>query len=246
MVETKTFIYDLDDTLMYNLHDYFQPILDFTQMVVKMVGPRAPDIPTIINLQSKIDSNMVKAWLPENRGFVKERFPTSLQRTYREICTPLGIIDKKGEDLAYKIGTQAFDMERWKAQGLAEGAMESIEYLKSKGDELILMTKGDPEVQQMKISANNLELIFKKRYIVPTKNKEILYSALNGQKLENVWHIGNSIKSDILPAIDAKIGAIYVPLETWEFEKEHKPLPAYDRFFKINTLSEIKNIYHKL
>jgi putative hydrolase of the HAD superfamily len=204
----KTFIFDLDDTLIYNLHDYSQPIIDFTKLVIERIGPRAPDIPTIINLEDKIDREKVKEWIPLGKGFSKERFPTSLKETYQEIAKPLGIEDKIGEELAYKIGTQAFSMERWKKQGLVPGAVETIDYLKSKGDELILMTKGDDKVQKMKIKANNLEEIFKKTYIVPTKNKEIIYSVLNTQNLDNVWHIGNSIKSDILPAIDAKIGAI--------------------------------------
>lgn len=244
----KTFIFDLDDTLMYNLHDYSEPILNFVKFVVKKIGPKAPDIPTIVNLQAEIDSKKVKEWMCENKGFSKERFPTSLAETYREIGKPLGINDPEGEEKAYEIGTQAFSMRRWKEQGLVPGALKTIKYLKSKKDELLLMTKGDLEIQTMKIKANKLESVFGKEniFIVPTKNKEELYKVIQNRKIETIWHIGNSIKSDILPAIEANIGAIYIPLETWAFEKEHKPLPEYKRLFKLNSLEEIKFIYNRL
>ncbi|MCX6747067.1 MAG: hypothetical protein NTU63_02940 [Candidatus Pacearchaeota archaeon] len=242
----KRFLFDLDDTLMWNIHDYSFPLLDFARLVIERVGLRAPDVPAIMNLQAEIDSKKVKDWMPSGKGFCKERFPTSTSETYREICRTLGINDLEGEKLAYQIGTQAFDFERWKKQGLVLGAEEIIYYLKEKGDELILVTKGDAEIQQMKILANNLESMFDEIHIVQTKNKEILEAFIGNRDRSYVWHVGNSIKSDVLPAIDAKIGMIYIPLETWKFEKEHAGIPEYSRLIKIDKILQIKDIYLKL
>ena len=242
----KTFLFDLDDTLMWNFHDYSFPLLDFTKLVMKRIGPKAPDLPTIINLQAEIDSKKVKEWMTFGRGFCKERFPTSMAETYQEICKSLNINDAKGEKLAYQIGTRAFSIKRWKKQGLVPGAKEIFSYLKNKGDEIILITKGDEEIQKMKISANNLELIFKEIYIVQTKNKETLEECISKKNKNYIWHIGNSIKSDVLPAIDAKIGIIYIPMETWKFEKEHASIPKYNRLIKLENISQIKNIYSQL
>lgn len=243
----KIFLFDLDDTLMWNLHDYSLPILNFAALVVERVGPKAPDIPTIINLQAEIDSNKVKEWLPLGKGFCKERFPTSCAETYREIYrTILGKEDKEGEKLVYEIGMNAFSIERWKKQGLVPSAKKVLNYLTKKGDRLILITKGDEEIQKMKISANKLEKIFEEIHIVPTKNKEALEKIMGRKDKSYIWHVGNSIKSDILPAIEAEIGAIYIPLETWKFEKEHAGLPKYNRLIKIDKISKMIDIYPRL
>lgn len=242
----KRFLFDLDDTLMWNLHDYSQPILDFAKLVIDRVGPRAPDIPTIINLQAEIDTNRVKQWIPLGNGFSKKRFPTSMAETYKKICEPLGIVDLEGEEMSYEIGTQAFSMKRWKNQGLVPGAEAVIKYLGEKGDELILLTKGDMEVQEMKISANNLESKFDEIHIVPTKNSEVVESYIGDRDKANVWHIGNSKKSDVLPAIEAKIGIIYIPMETWKYEKEHAEVPKYDRLITLNKISQIMSVYDRL
>jgi putative hydrolase of the HAD superfamily len=242
----KTFLFDLDDTLMWNMHDYSFPILDFVRLVIERLGPRAPDVPTIINLQAEIDSKKVKEWIPLGKGFSKERFPTSLAETYREISAPLGISDLKGEKLAYQIGTKAFSLERWEQQGLVADAKRVIDYLIGKGDELILVTKGDKEVQRMKISVNKLESMFDEIHIAPTKNKEVLEEIIGKRNKNKVWHVGNSIKSDILPAIESEIGAIYIPMETWKFEREHADLPKYNRLIKIDKISEVIDVYPRL
>ena len=239
----KTFIFDLDNTLMYNFHDYSAPLLDFAKLVITRICPRSPDVPTILNLQADIDARNVK-----KMGFRKERFPLSMKETYKEIANTLGVKDPEGEEIAYKIGTQAFSLEKWKKQGLVEGAEETIKYLQMQNDRLILLTKGDEEIQRMKIKANDLESLFGEEniHIVPFKNEESILSLMKGTNPENVWHVGNSIKSDIIPAIKAGVGAIYIPLETWKYEKQHNGLPKYNRLIKLDEISEIKDIYPKL
>ena len=57
----KTFVFDLDDTLMNNHHDYTHPQLDFVRFVVERVGNKAPDAQTIINLQVDEDLKLLKS-----------------------------------------------------------------------------------------------------------------------------------------------------------------------------------------
>jgi len=120
----KMFLFDLDDTLIYNLHDYSWPQIEFIKFVLKRIGPKAPDVPTIINTEVKEDVKLVNEWMTLNKAFSKERFPTSFKRAYREICKTLKMTDLEGEKIAYEIGTDAFSTERWKKQGLIPGAKE--------------------------------------------------------------------------------------------------------------------------
>lgn len=242
----KTFIFDLDDTLMNNQHDYTYPQLDFVKFIVERIGNRAPDAQTIINLQVDEDLKLLNSLKEKGKAFSKERFPTSFKNAYKKICNPLGIDDKKGEERAYEIGTRAFDEKRWRKQGLVYGAEDVLDYLNKKQDELILLTKGDEEIQKRKINANDLEKRFDETRIVSFKDKETLEEVISGRDKSYVWHVGNSIKSDVLPAYEAGIGMIYVPCETWAWEKKHQGLPDYQRLIKIDNLKEIKNIYGEL
>ena len=242
----QTFIFDLDDTLMNNQHDYTYPQLDFVKFVVNRIGNKAPDAQTIINLQVNEDLELLKSWKKQGKAFSKERFPTSFRNAYEKICSPLGIKDKKGKEKAYEIGKKAFDGNRWRKQGLVSGAEDVLDFLNKEYDELILLTKGDKEIQKRKINSNNLEDKFDKTIIVPFKDKETLEEVISDRDRSFVWHVGNSIKSDVFPAYEAGIGMIYIPCETWAWEKKHHGLPDYQRLIKIENIKDIKNIYDEL
>ena len=53
----KTFIFDLDDTLICN-HNYYSYVkLEFAHWAIDRIGLKAPDAQYIINLQTKISKN---------------------------------------------------------------------------------------------------------------------------------------------------------------------------------------------
>ena len=124
----RTFIFDYDDTLAWNQHDYSYPQIMFLEWVVNRLGRKAPDPQTIINLQVEIDRDSVE----NGKGWGMERFPSSLRRCYEKICEGAGIDDPEGLKHAYDIGMQAFNEERWKQQGLVDGAEDTLDFLVEK------------------------------------------------------------------------------------------------------------------
>ena len=53
--------------------------------------------------------------------------------------------------------------------------------------------------------------------------------------------VGNSLKSDIIPALDAGAWATWVPHElTWELEHADEP-EGHARFHKVDSLSVLPN-----
>src|SRR3990167_3952598 len=99
----KLFVFDLDDTLIDNVHDYAQPILDATSLIVEELRSKAPHVTRIINLEQEIDSRRVKEINPQTGKpflFSMDRFPGSLVEVYRHICKEArvpskGIVDAK-------------------------------------------------------------------------------------------------------------------------------------------------------
>lgn len=172
----KTFIFDYDDTLAWNQHDYSVALLRFTEWIIQKLSHRAPSVQTIINLEESIDNEAVKIM-----GFRMERFPTSFQETYKKICKTAGIKPNENDlQTAYSIGISAFDEEKWKKQGLAEGAPETLDYLAQQNDELILLTKGDRRVQEKKLEATNCKRWFNNNIcIVDHKDSNTLLSIVD-------------------------------------------------------------------
>ncbi len=240
----KTFIFDYDDTLAWNQHDYSYAQLEFLRwMIFEKLWPNAPDVQYIINLEVKIDNENV-----ETMGFSMERFPTSFQQTYKAICKEKNI-DYDEEDLkkAYEIGMLAFDEKRWEKLGLVEGAKETLDYLVEKEDELILLTKGDLKIQKKKIKATDCKKWFGKEiYIVPQKDAGVIDKIVGNRDKSKVWHVGNSIRSDVSPAFKAGIKMIYIPCETWAYEREHKGIPKDSRLITFQKIIEIKDNYNSL
>ncbi|OIO62393.1 hypothetical protein AUJ83_03040 [Candidatus Woesearchaeota archaeon CG1_02_33_12] len=240
----KTFIFDYDDTLAWNQHDYSYAQLEFIRWIIfEKLWPNAPDLQYIINLEVKIDNKNV-----ETMGFSMERFPTSFQQTYEAICKEKNInCDEDDLKKAYELGMLAFDEKRWKKLGLVDGAKETLDFLVEKEDELILLTKGDLKIQEKKIKATDCQKWFGKEiYIVPQKDAGVIDKIVGNRNPSKVWHVGNSARSDVQHALKAGIKMIYIPCETWAYERKHEKVEENPRLITFQKIIEIKNNYNSL
>jgi putative hydrolase of the HAD superfamily len=110
---------------------------------------------------------------------------------------------------------------------------------------LTLFTKGDPEEQKLKVDRSGLGIYFGHTTIV--KEKDIRsYSALIRERAlhpADTWMIGNSPKSDVNPALEAGIHAVFVPHErTWTLEHaELREGPG--RLLKIGRFEELREYF---
>jgi putative hydrolase of the HAD superfamily len=108
---------------------------------------------------------------------------------------------------------------------LLDGVAETVEQLAARHD-LVLMTKGDPAEQQVKIEASGLAHHFRETHVVREKDPDT-YRALvrtAGLAPERTWMVGNSPRSDVLPALAAGLGAVHIPHHTmWALEEAEIP-----------------------
>jgi putative hydrolase of the HAD superfamily len=105
---------------------------------------------------------------------------------------------------------------------LVPGVADTLDDLGTRHD-LLLLTKGQPAEQQRKIDASNLAHHFASVHIVAEKRPDT-YRALVGE-LDLVpgltWMIGNSPRSDILPARAVGLRAVFIPnAHTWALEHD--------------------------
>ena len=105
---------------------------------------------------------------------------------------------------------------------LIEGVADTLAYLAERHD-LTLFTKGHPEEQRLKIDRSGLGALFAHTAIVKEKDAQAYRElvAARGMEAARTWMIGNSPKSDINPALEAGLNAVFVPhAHTWVLEMQ--------------------------
>ena len=237
----KTFIFDLDDTLIPNQHLYNQAIVDFQRYVIDRTGYRSPHPQTMVNLLTELDINAVK-----KLGFSIRRFPETFVETFRQLSEIVRYSCKDEElEKVYQIGMQAFDIK----PGLLDGAEEVLDFLVANEDEMMLYTKGDSALQQKKIDLSNLQRWFApdRTYVVADKNSTDLEKIVGGRDKDRTFKVGNSLRSDVNPALDLGIKAVYIPCDTWAFETKGMSVDeANPRLFVFSDIGEIIKFYGRL
>ncbi len=102
-----------------------------------------------------------------------------------------------------------------------EGVEETLRYIQRRHD-LILFTKGHPEEQKLKLDRSGLGGYFRHTAIVKEKDAPAYRELLSELHLDpsRAWMIGNSPKSDVNPALEAGLNAVFIPhAHTWTLER---------------------------
>ncbi len=160
------------------------------------------------------------------KGFVLSMIETALEITKGQV--PAAVI---GEILAAGREMAAHPVET------LPHARETLAALS--GDyRLVLITKGDLFDQERKLAQSGLGDFFQAVEIVSDK-KAATYDrifARHGDGAGRAMMVGNSLKSDILPALEAGSWAAHVPHElTWVLEHAEEPA-GHGRFIKLMDL----------
>ncbi len=126
-------------------------------------------------------------------------------------------------------------------------AREAIERL-SGSYRIILITKGDLFDQERKLAASGLGDLFDAVEIVSDKTADTYRRvfARHADGPERAMMVGNSLKSDIVPAIEAGGWGIHVPHPlTWSFEHVEPPA-THPRFREIADLGALPALVRSL
>jgi putative hydrolase of the HAD superfamily len=125
---------------------------------------------------------------------------------------------------------------------LIEGVQETLEYLSLRHD-LTLFTKGHPEEQKLKVDRSQLGIYFGHSAIVREKDAPTYEALVVERQLDpsRTWMVGNSPKSDINPALEAGLNAVFVPHDrTWHLERtDLRSGPG--RVIKVNSFAELRD-----
>ncbi len=228
----KTLIYDLDDTLVDTSDVYYSARTSF----LGLMESQGISSEEALKLFESIDTKNV-----EIHGHKPERYKISMLEAYEAICHRL-----KAEKSPVVIN----ELERCgntileKMPELIQDAIELLRWGHRKYRQ-VLFTRGIVSLQMQKIHHAHLSEFFDIVKIVGTKNAATLAELIEeiGAECQDCWVVGDSVKSDINPAIELGIECILYLYEHhsyfWQQEYGHEPIGS---FYCTQRLLEVKDI----
>jgi putative hydrolase of the HAD superfamily len=124
-------------------------------------------------------------------------------------------------------------------------AREAVEAAGQDG-EVVLITKGDLLHQEQKLAASGLGDLFDAVEIVSDKTPATYLRVFARHGGRRAMMIGNSLKSDVIPALAAGAWGVHVPHGVeWELERAEPPLD-HPRFRALASLEGLSSLLHEM
>jgi len=223
----RVLIIDGDDTLWENNVYFEQSIEDFIDFLGHSALSRE-------QVRARLDE--IERLNSRVHGYGSAAFARNLRETYESLAER----DLHPDDLDHviRLGRRILDVEL----ELLPGVAETLAYLKPR-HRLLLFTKGELEEQQLKVRRSGLEDHFER--VVVTNEKDVAgYRDLiraHDVDARQAWMVGNSPRSDINPALEAGLRAVYIPhAHTWRLEEAD--VPVHDgRLLVLQSFRQLKD-----
>jgi putative hydrolase of the HAD superfamily len=234
-MKQQTILFDLDDTLIH-CNKYFDAVLDqFADLLSTWFASDKLPGEVIKKKQLEIDIAGVNI-----HGFTTDHFPVSLVQTYDYFSNLYGRSRSKAEESELlTLGKSVYDLQVEPYPYM----VETLEELRAEGHLLYLYTGGITAHQHKKIKSVKLEAFFGERIFVRQhKTAEALEAIVqeNGFDRMNTWMIGNSIRTDVVPALKAGINCVYIPaLQEWQYNIVEINEQPKGVFLKLQSLREV-------
>ncbi|HEY5025395.1 MAG TPA: HAD family hydrolase [Acidimicrobiales bacterium] len=227
----QTVIFDGDDTLWETEVLYDRARTAARELIEQMGfdGERWEALQRIIDVQNV-----------DLLGLSAIRFPTSCREAYESVCREDGTsFDTAVARAIYEAADTVFES----TAPIYPDSLPVLESLSGKW-RLMLLTRGDQKVQRRRIDESGLAQFFEEIRVVDEKTTASWAALISdcGIDVSASWSVGNSIGSDITPAIECGLWAAWIPAHVWEREQHDGEPPASRRMRKLQALGELPDL----
>jgi putative hydrolase of the HAD superfamily len=227
MASLTTIAFDADDTLWQNEHFYKLT----TDRFAALLADHA-DVSVLSDQLLEAEKKNLKVYGYGIKGFTLSMIETAIEMTEgRAPATVIAEILRAGREmLRHPVETLPHVRE---TLSLLAGEFR-----------LVLITKGDLFDQERKLAESGLGELFSGVEIVSEKSVATYARAFTrfGDGPERAMMVGNSLKSDVVPALRAGSWGIYIPHAlNWELEHAEEPVAA-PRFRRLDHLGELAGL----
>lgn len=223
----QNLIVDADDTLWEN-NIYFEQAFDEFCEYLSHSRLNPVEVREVLD-----EIEMANARI---HGYGSANFGRNLAQCYRHLAER----DIADDDLKKVMAFAARILDR--PMDVMAGVAETLPYLASR-HALTLFTKGDAEEQKLKLDRSGLGIYFGHAEIVKEKNAQSYRGLVAQRELDpsRTWMIGNSPKSDINPALEVGLRAVFIPHpHTWSLEHE-EVRDGGDRLLVLERFGDLRN-----
>lgn len=222
-------IFDGDDTLWATEQLYD----DSRQQAANVVGDAGLSAQRWNALQLEIDVANVSRF-----GLLAERFPTSCVEAYEQLAIESGV--GPSDDTASDVWEAASTVFRRVAPVHPE-AHRVLDRLRERF-KLVLLTQGDPRVQRKRIADSGLTALLDEIIVVEKKSPEVLAAIVDHFDIDHTdaWMVGNSIPSDINPAVAVGMRAVWIDAHVWQHERREELVAQSSGVFVAGDLSDLE------
>jgi putative hydrolase of the HAD superfamily len=201
----QTILIDADDTLWEN-NVFFEQTIDCFISALEPIGYPRDYVRRILNETERRNVRQ--------HGYGVRSFGRSLEETYLKLSGNMARRDTL-DQIAELIRSLEIVPPK-----ILDGVPETLAYLAGR-HRLILFSKGEPAEQAGKVERSGLQSFFEAIEIVPEKDPPAFARAVEQFRIVKSfgWMVGNSPRSDINPALEAGLNAVFIPHpDTWELE----------------------------
>ena len=224
-------VFDGDDTLWST-----EPLYDDARQAAASVVSKAGLDPLVWErLERRIDVQNAATL-----GHSVDRFPTSCVQAYRDLRElNRHAFDARVATVIKETAASVFHQ----LAPLMPGVRETLSALRGRGYKLALLTKGDEAVQERRIEHSGLRPYFDIVRIVSEKTTEAIKAVVKdlGVDPPSAWMVGNSMRSDVLPALAAGVQAVWINAHVWEYERSHDHLVDH-RVLTVDRIDDLLTV----
>jgi putative hydrolase of the HAD superfamily len=222
----NTIIVDADDTLWENNVAFDKAITEFVAQL-EYLGYTPDYVRHILNETERRNIRQ--------HGYGVRSFRRSLEETYLKLAGNMA-----RREIVKGIEQRAAELENTPPQ-ILEGVPETLAYL-AKRHRLILLMKGEAAEQAGKVERSGLQTYFDAIEIAMEKNAGVFKRLIEQFKIVKSlgWMVGNSPATDINPALQAGLNAVFIPhAASWQADKAEVESGA-GRLLIISAFRELR------
>lgn len=213
-------LFDMDDTLLATSVIYDEARVKFALHMTTLFPLSQGEVETLF---TEIDLAGARA-----EGFGRHRFPASMEATYGKLLSIHRPDHAPDLGVVRRVRRYGYAVYQTRAQ-LLPHALATLEHLAQSHD-LLLYTMGDAQVQQRRIRLAGLAPYFRQVVIPERKDTGTLQRTLERFGLDpaTTWSVGNSITSDVRPALACGLLTVHYNRPTWGYDNAAQPTGHYE------------------
>lgn len=229
----QTLLIDADDTLWENNIYFERSIADF----ISFLNHREFTPVEVRERLNEVERESIK-----NHGYGLRSFANALCSTFECLS-----VEPLTPALRERIHAFSFRIAEHPVEIIA-GVPETLQHLTTRNHHLIVMTKGAAAEQTSKVERSGLQQYFAAVEVVAEKNAGAYQTVAEKYGLDRdvTWMVGNSPRSDVNPALEAGLHAVFVPHDmTWVLEHEEiaTPTRSGQRLLKVQRFTDLRKYF---